>query len=251
MSPKKRAPVSDEPAPPPSILDAAVPKSDVVAATVDESEAVPEMTSPGWTMYVLKQLWDDEMFDGAPNVDGLRRVTEVVYGNVVESVSEVVGAPSKTNGGVATVVHHLTIDCRDGVTRRFSGTADVHEQNTDPEFARFASATAETRAEARAFRRALRLKKVCAAEELTTVPVASVADDAKISDHQLTAITFLCQKLNINAWKYLNAGEQKYEAVGQIPHKVAQKVISHLNVLQQDKSKIKPEHVGFDPNWKP
>jgi hypothetical protein len=243
-----KQPVVDEPVVPTDILAKAVPKPETDGLANGDEKPTPAMTDDGWTIYVLGLLRDDETFDGAPNVDGLRRVTEVVLGEVIESVSEVAGVPSAANGGTATVVHTITI-FTDGNLKKFSGVADVNKENTDPEFARFASATAETRAEARAYRRALRLKKVCAAEEMTTVPVATISDDAKASDHQLVAIKFLCSKLNINAAKYLNSGESKYDTPREIPHKVAQKMLAHLNVLQQDKSKIKQEHVGYDGSW--
>lgn len=125
-------------------------------------QQIPDIWSTEWTQYVLGQLSKDELDKGAPKTDGLRRLTEKLMG-IKAIVSNVVAAPNIDNGARATVVVNVTIE--DGST--FSGAADVHFGNTERMYAEHPVATAETRAEGRALRRALRLVKVLVAEELT------------------------------------------------------------------------------------
>src|SRR5689334_6604577 len=65
---------------------------------VDESrelavEERPDFNSYEWHDYVMKQFMPDELFEGNPTVDGLRRVTEALIGKIVESVSHVITPP--------------------------------------------------------------------------------------------------------------------------------------------------------------
>ena len=72
----------------------------------------------------------------------------------------------------ATVVHTLSYvmndeEMEDGLRTRFvTGSADVYWGNCDKIYRNHPVAVAETRAEGRALRRALKLRKVVAAEEL-------------------------------------------------------------------------------------
>lgn len=217
--------------------------------TDKQAEEIPSINDVAWTPYVLSLLQEDEVFEGAPTVDGLRRIAHELLGDVISSVSEVAGSPDGRNGGVATVLHHLTIDCEDGKIRQYSGVADVHDNNTDPEYARFASATAETRAEGRAYKRALRLRKVVTVEELTTVALEAKTESDKVNDSQLTMIKFLCSKLNINVLKFVNMGEKQYESVHDISHPSAVKMIGVLNKYQQNTSNIPEKVLGYDSTF--
>src|SRR5579883_2274974 len=72
--------------------------TDLAAALPDDPDAPPKQTSRDWTPFVLSKLEDDEIFDGCPTVEGLRRVTEEYFGEVLESTSRVVQAPNAQNG---------------------------------------------------------------------------------------------------------------------------------------------------------
>ena len=49
-------------------------------------ESAPSVTSPEWNEYVLGLFDPSELFDGRPTCAGLRRVSELVLGQVISSV---------------------------------------------------------------------------------------------------------------------------------------------------------------------
>lgn len=124
-------------------------------------ESKPNITDPNWTEYVLSQFTENEKDKGMPKVDGLRRVAHLLLGPFSED-TQVIQCPTTDNAGRATVV--VRIEFKDKTY--FSGVADVYSGNTDRKFAVHPTATAETRAEGRALRKALKLTKVLSAEEL-------------------------------------------------------------------------------------
>jgi len=141
------------------------------------SDAVPvepnKTISPSdveWTDHVLSLLQDDEKIMGNPTTDGLRRIFETALNcTVIESTSKVVQSPERSNELRATVVHTIGYILNQDSSlhnRVVSGAADVYWGNCDKIYRNHPVAVAETRAEGRALRRALKLRKVVAAEEL-------------------------------------------------------------------------------------
>ena len=176
-----------------------------------QEDSRPEITSPEWPNWVMEQFSPDEMFDGNPTVPGLRRIAELVFGQPVFSGPTTVDSSADTLNPIrATVVYTVTF--KNGST--YSDVADVWHGNCDDKFAAFASATAATRAEGRALRKALRLR-TCAAEELTskdtakimrdTVAVATAKqptdgefkEEAVLTDNQTNFIHDLCEDTGI------------------------------------------------------
>ena len=139
------------------------------AEEVEEVEDLlpPNIFEPSWSDYVLSKFESDEMVDGNPTVDGLRRVTELVMGGITASTTEVIQVPTKENKGRATAIHTVSVIMPDGISRTVSGSGDAWYKNTDMPYSKFPVAMAETRAEGRALRRLLQLRKVVSAEELS------------------------------------------------------------------------------------
>lgn len=216
-----------------------------------EIEEIPVVGTEEWSTFLLSKLKEDEVFNGCPNVEGLRRICQEYYGDVVSSVSSVVQAPNAHNGNHACVVHTIAIEGRDGIVRQFSGVADVFGDNTDNAMFswQYSSATCETRAESRAYRRALRLRHVVAQEEICDVPIDDSGAFGYMSDSQRNFLSVNGRRLNLNIMKYLSSGKQRYERANQVPYEVAQKAFAHLQQFIQDPSKIKPEWKGYDENW--
>jgi hypothetical protein len=126
-------------------------------------------THPGWTEYVLGHMTEDEMVGKSPTTDGLRRVCERIYGDILSHETIVIDAPQVENERRATVKVTLEIQLETGHTIRVDGAADVYWGNTEKPFRNHPVATAETRAEGRALRRAMRLSKLLVAEENSPV----------------------------------------------------------------------------------
>jgi hypothetical protein len=211
----------------------------------------------GWTDYVLELLSEDEKIKGNPTTDGLRRIFEIAMNCVVtESTSEVCQAPDPNNGQRATVVHCLTYVLKDAPadspfnTITVNGAADVYWGNCDKVFRNHPVAVAETRAEGRALRRALKLRKVVAAEELADeVEDIDGHSVSKISVNQVNFIDVLCKRLNINVFKLLENLDIAFDNVYNIKHEEAVQLIRELNSYQQNTDSIPSKITGYI-EWK-
>ena len=223
---------------------------------VDDS---PSPTSPDWNDYVLSLFEKNELFDGRPKCAGLRRVAELVLGQVVSSKPTQVFPPSSgSEVGRATVIWEVIFS--NGSV--FSDVADSWEGNTDDAFCVFNTATAATRAEGRALRKALRLSTV-AAEEMTSKDTASITrsisqtkkivetegeydESSRMTDNQSNFIDIKCKQLNVNGTKLFK--EFNVSTSRKITKKQASAAIEQLNKYQQESP---PETIlGYNEDWR-
>lgn len=221
----------------------------------------PSMLSPEWNDYAMALFEEGELVDGKyPLVAGLRRVAELALGPIVFSgPTQVFPVQRDDHHGRATVV--FAVEFANG--QRFAEVADSWEGNTDDMFCAFAVAIASTRAEARALRKALKIKGV-AAEELTKKDTAKIVrdiskqkessdgdydDQSRMSDAQLNFIDVKCKQLNINGQKLFkdifNADSNR-----KVSKKVASDIIDKLNDYQRDKGSIPETIVGYQEEWR-
>ena len=219
----------------------------------------PSMLSAEWHDYAMTLFHESEMVDGHPLVAGLRRVAELVLGPIVFSgPTQVFPVQRDDHHGRATVI--FTVEFANGI--RYAEVADSWEGNTDDTFCAYAVAIASTRAEARALRKALKIKGV-AAEELTKKDTAKIVrqissvkessggeydDQSRMSDAQYNFIDVKCKQLNINGEKLFasfNADSGK-----KVSKKVASDIIDKLNDFQRDKSLIPQEMSGYQQEWR-
>lgn len=229
--------------------------------TVEVTNASNTLTSNdlGWTDHVLSLLTEDEKISGNPTTDGLRRIFESVLNCVVITAdTDVVQSPSPENEKRATVTHRLTYVLNDESVpkelkiRSVTGAADVYWGNCDKIYRNHPVAVAETRAEGRALRRALKLRKVVAAEELAKDiddnPDANTVN--KISNNQINFIDVLSKRMDINVGKMLQNLGYSDKNVYNIEHTDAVSIIKILSSYQQDISTISEDIKGYDANWK-
>ena len=136
-------------------------------------EERPSMLSAEWNGYVMSMFFDNELIEGNPICAGLRRVAELVLGPIIQSgPTQVIAATDADGPGRATVVFEIIF--ASGYT--VSEVADVWHGNTDDLFCAHPVATASTRAEGRALRKALKLRCL-AAEELAKKDIASIVKE--------------------------------------------------------------------------
>ena len=220
---------------------------------------VPSMLSPEWHDYAMTLFQPSEMVDGHPLVAGFRRVAEVVLGTIVFSgPTQVFPVQRDDHHGRATVI--FTVEFSNGV--RYAEVADSWEGNTDDMFCAFAVAIASTRAEARALRKALKIRGV-AAEELTKKDTAKIVRDisstkvasegdydetGRMSAAQYNFIDVKCKQLNIDGKKLfslfnVNSGKK-------VTKKVASEIIDKLNDFQRDKSSVPEDILGYKQEWR-
>lgn len=235
------------------LLSSAEPQEETVEKVGEADDVVPAITDPNWHEYVMKHFQPDELIEGNPTTEGLRRVAQIILGDIIESSSRSILPPTLDNNYGATVEHKIVFNWRlddnfGGDIRTFTEIADVHQCNTEPEFLKHSSATASTRAEGRALRKALKLKYCVAAEEVTNVQMGE--EILAIKSNQINIINMLCSRCNIDVVKFINMGTQKYKKIEDISYNTAAKMVAALNGFVSDNSKI-PEHIiGFNKDWR-
>jgi hypothetical protein len=225
-----------------------------------ETAKIPTIYDLEWTDYVLSLLSEDEKINDNPTTDGLRRIFEKVLNcRVLASSSNVVQAPDPNNEKRATVVHTIAY-CLNGVSADTShlntvtvdGAADVYWGNCDKVYRNHPVAVAETRAEGRALRRALRLRKVVAAEELSK-DIEDNPDNnsvSKISNQQINFIDIMSQRLNINVTGLLTNNSLPADNIYSMSHDDAVAIIRLLSKYQQNIGDIPSDIIGYSKDWK-
>lgn len=239
------------------------PSSEGIDTSVKDEIVVntPDRSSPEWNDYVMSLFEDDELFDGRPTCNGLRRVAELVLGPVAVSRPSQVFPPTDDGGlGRATVVWEVVF----ANGQLFSDVADCWEGNTDDAFCVFNTATAATRAEGRALRKALGVKTV-AAEEMTSKNTASVAkeisskrnsstegeydDSQRMTDPQANFIDVKAKQLDINVAEFFKV-VFNLNVNRKIDKRQASAAIERLNEYQGDNSLIPEEILSYSNDWR-
>jgi hypothetical protein len=149
-----------------------------------------------------------------------------------------------------------------GNYRTFADVADVWHGNTDDLFCAHPVATASTRAEGRALRKALKVKCL-AAEELAKKDIVSIVRQAvqrptdgewkeedTISTPQINFVDAKCKQLDIDVINFINSGTESYDSIKDVSKKKASKMLGVLNEYQT-KSKDIPDSIKeYDSNWR-
>lgn len=209
-----------------------------------------------WHPFVMSLLDETEIVEGFPKADGLRRVGEMLLGDIIYSTpTEVV--PVNGNGvGRATVTYAVTFKWWDGTERTYADSADCFEGNINEEFIVFSLATAVTRAEGRALRKALKLK-VCTAEEISDKAKitphkgnATPTNDSMVTEPQIKFMNAKCKALNINVMELLNSGDERYSSVEQVSKKQCSAFITLLGEYGSGQKDIPESIVNYQENWR-
>lgn len=220
---------------------------------------IPDYLSDEWHDYVMTLFNDKELIEGHPNAAGLRRVSEILLGDIVESRPIDVYPPSGEGIGRSVVSYMVTFDnWKQGEykgRKTFADVADVWEGNTEDMFLVHGPATACTRAESRVLRKALKIRGI-AAEELCNKDASkfvakSVRPDSidnRIDDAQLRYINNTCRLLDIDAMKFINSGELKYSSVYQVTKDRGAKMVQALQDMKNNN--VVPEDLkGYNEGW--
>ena len=231
----------------------------------EQDMTMPAYGSDEWNDYVMSKFKDNEQFDGNPTCAGLRRVVDEVLGTVVSSRPTQIFPATDPNGpGRATVVFEIVIDWMDsGQYRTFADVEDVWHGNTDDLFCAHPVATASTRAEGRALRKALKVKCL-AAEELTRKKdVESIVrqtvqkttdgewkEEDNVSVPQTNFIDLKCKQLDIDVISFINCGTESYDSIQEVSKQTASKMLGLLNEYQTKSKEIPEDIKGYDSNWR-
>lgn len=215
----------------------------------NETEVIPDYNSLEWSGFVMKQFGESELTDNNPNINGLRRVAELLLGPIVESGPESIDAPktNNINEARASCIYKIVFSpfIINGELRIFKAAADSCISNTNEAYAIYPTAMAETRAEVRALRKALKLNNVASEELLTDRTVKQVIesqkpassdgswdDNSNINQAQVMFIKKKCESLNIDLEKFINSGSKQYNNINEISSSTAAAMIQRLNQYQ-------------------
>lgn len=227
--------------------------------TIEEESNDPSYLSPEWQTYVLSLLNEDEMKDGHPLVHGLRRLAEKLLGPILVS-SPVEFVHQGPDPGHCSCRYEIKIkwirDEEGNVSfgdygiRTYGAMAGSYYGNTDGEFAVYPEAIAETRAELRSLRKALRLS-VCGAEEISKKAIETIKEAGKqiewesmdkCDEIQSNVIIKKCAQLNISLDKLLlSRGISDFNT---LTKEQASDLILYINKVQTNNEQIPEELRG-------
>jgi hypothetical protein len=222
----------------------------------------PGRTSPDWNDYVMSLFEDDEMFQKRPTCAGLRRVAELIMGPLISSKPTQVFPPTTSDEiGRATVVWEVVFT----TGQLFADVADCWEGNTDDAFCVFNTATAATRAESRALRKALGIK-TASSEEMTSKNTASIVKElsgkkpnsttegeydnsGRMTDPQANFIDVKAKQLDINVAEFFK-NVFTINVNRKVDKRQASDGIEKLNEYQQNKSLIPDSIFSYQNDWR-
>ena len=242
-------------------IDKAINEFEDMVATITEDEGLKEENvteektvytdaDPEWSEYFLVNLHDTELRDGNPTVDGLRRVTEKIYGEILESRSDILELPSA--GGRRCTIKH-TVKIRKYETDTIitvDGCVDVRYDKVPFPFNDHLVATADTRAEGKALRRALKLRVVTAEEMNNAAEDDVMASEEDITDQQILAINQMCKRINMNLVSFVKEICAGVDSIKSVSNLQGRMLLSSLSEYQRNTDSIKDELVGYDPKWR-
>ena len=214
-----------------------------------ESETLEEAIgakygSDEWGDFVLSKFTKDELVDGCPKCNGLRRVAQLLLGNIVESRAiSVIVTPSEPR--CVTVNYNVAIDWKldtpvgfgniDNLhdVRSFGGLADCVEENTV--FGKHPAATAESKAEARALRKALGINILTAEEKLSgeSNSLPQVDSSSKITTALARVIIAKTNALKISVNEVAKACFGETKVLEDCTMKEAQELFDFINNYQR------------------
>ena len=224
-------------------------QEEAILENEENKERAPCPYDPSWSEYVLDHLSDGELKEGNPTVDGLRRVTEVVFGDILSSTSDIHDYDS--GRGICTIKHTLQIRRHDtGDLITVDGCVDVNRSNIPHPFNQHLVATADTRAEGKAIRRALKIRVVTAEEMQNSAEDDLMASEEDITDQQILAINQMCKRLDINLKKAVQSSCTGVKSVRAVSNLQGRMILASLSEYQRDASLVPKKLTGYDSNWR-
>ncbi len=229
-----------------------------IVAEVEATETPPDFYSEEWSDYVLRQFRDDELIEGHPKHSGLLRIAESLIGPVMSRTVQDFVAPTKENLGTATVhsrmVFLVTNELHPLAGHQLieDGIAEVNEGNSAMPFLLHPSATASSKAEAQALRKALRLRNLVAADEIAPDESAGVnifMPETMIAPEEITIIDVSCKRINMSVLDFIACGDTRYLCIEEVPGSKAKAMIKFLGEIASQK-KVRPVEKVYDPAWR-
>lgn len=232
--------------------------NDTPSKETDATDDLVTMESPDWHDHVMSKFVEAELVDGCPTVAGLRRVAQLLLGEIMFSGPVQVWAPNADSGTIdrSTVLYKVEFAWRQGVDfnginiskfnfpiKAFCDVADVWSGNAEYKYATHTSSLASTRAEARVLRKALQLR-VISADEIGKAEDNPI-DNESMTRNQQSVIEAKCDSMKIDIFKLaaangLVANPLKWTKAD------GTKLMSAINKLQTDGATAIPKEIMKD-----
>lgn len=185
--------------------------------------------TPEWSDFVMSLFHPDEIVEKKPRVHGLRRVAQLLIGEIGMQSTQIYQTPTPDNGFRASCLVEVTFIKNGGEeTRVFTGAADASPDNVKGAYGQYAVAMSETRAEGRAYIKALGLK-TCSAEEVADIEETPSTNGNKINDHQILFIKTIVERKNLNIENFVKPPKQLKD----LSHNEAIEIINSLSTKEQ------------------
>jgi hypothetical protein len=182
----------------------------------------------------FEELKRDEVMekDGKkfPLLRGLQRLAHNNRGGVSAVYSNIVHTPARDNPiAAATITYHF----HDGTS--FAGSADATTAAHDKPYNLHLVAVAESKAEARALRRAFNITQV-SADEIGNAPIAG-RDDGDIEDTQVQGITMVGRRKGLNEQEILDLIKTNKGSLAELTASEGRQAMKALNKVKKVKAK--------------
>lgn len=216
----------------------------------------PPYSSPEWQTYILSQFKDGDHKDGFPTCFGLRRLLQINVGPILSSKANHLSVINTTNGQtgdntrVVTVGYEIEVEWRVNMpivllhgetqniyeTRVFGGIADCIEDANNV-FGKHPAASAETKAESRALKKALGINSLTFEEKISGYD-EKAGEMSKEEPITQSLIGFINAKINILGLDMSTLMKEKGLKATQLKDLTMDEgrmLFSHINTLQQGK----------------
>jgi hypothetical protein len=233
--------------------------------TSEESEpakakdGIPSPLDPQWTKFILGQMEKNEIINGYPTCNGLRRMFELYIGEILECRIDIINSPT-FNNKVATVKCGITYAPVAGTSRanckHIEDATDAHDGNTIIPFNMYLTATATTIAESRCLRKGLRLNTI-SNEEMMGTKDATPTDQilrniankpAPAESTQKHAIAQVCSKNGLGTNKVLKHLFDKKAITSSVLDEInyADAIAIMCQLTNWDRGQEEPDNSLFD-----
>jgi len=164
-----------------------------------------------------------------PRLAGLQRLAHSNRGGVLSVHSNISNTPARDNPIAAVTVQYVF---KDGTT--FSGSADATTAAHDKPYNLHLVALAESKAEARALRRAFNIS-VVSADEIGNAPIAGV-DNGPIEDTQISGIKLLAKRKGRNQQEMMDLIKSDATSLEELTATQGRELMKLLNKAKKNSS---------------
>lgn len=211
----------------------------------------PHRFSVEWTDYVLSLFSDDELVNGAPRTDALRRVAGLLLEKDNCYISNSTTEIKQATPDYVVAEHRIVVHNNDGLfIKQVSAAVDVRSDVLPAPYNKHLVASACTKAEGKALRRLLGVVLYTAEEiasDSNTGIVRGTSDPNvqahvdKINDQQIMAMQTMAKRLNVDLASVIRLVVPDVQNLDSLSVLEGRAIISKLSELQRteiDRSKL-------------